>query len=60
MRDGVRRKAGVQRAHAAVAVAAAVVVSKFLPQPAVELRRGKREVAFIAGANDGGVWRLEA
>ena len=30
-----------------------------MPQPAVELRRGERELAFIAGANDGGVWRLE-
>ena len=28
-------------------------------QHAVELRRGERELAFIAGANDGGVWRLE-
>ena len=59
MRGGVRRKAGIQRVHAAVAVAAAVVVSKFLPQPAVELRRGERELAFIAGANDGGVRLLE-
>ena len=27
-------------------------------QHAVELRHGERELAFIAGANDGGVWRL--
>ena len=57
MRGGVR----VQRVHAAVAVAAAAVASKFAPQHAVELRRGERELAssFIAGANDGGVRLLE-